>query len=96
MPRATPDDGYPTPTSREQRETEARISNCLPPPGNESTTATYTLDRKAHLNYVARNLFQGFPRHYVYQDASQPWFMFWLFQSFSLLGAGFDPDNKQR
>ena len=84
MLRLTPDgDGNLTPTSREQRETEARISKCFPPPNTESMTAIYTLDCKARLYYVARTLF---PRHYVYQAIVVR----------VLLGTGLDPDNKQR
>ncbi|KAF8508603.1 hypothetical protein JB92DRAFT_579589 [Gautieria morchelliformis] len=88
MLRHTPDDGFPTPTSRVQRETEEIIS--------ESSSATFTLNRKGYLSFIARALLQGFPKHYAYQDASQAWFMFWSLHGFSLLGAGLDPDNKQR
>lgn len=95
MLKHTPDDGHSTPTSKEQRKTEKTISECLP----SLTTAskpTYTLNRNGHLNFVARTLLQGFPKQYMHQDASQPWFMFWSLQAFSLLGAGLDPDTKQR
>ncbi|KIJ52756.1 hypothetical protein M422DRAFT_25815, partial [Sphaerobolus stellatus SS14] len=33
---------------------------------------------------------------YAVMDASQGWFMFWISQAFSVLGAGFDPQNRQR
>ena len=95
MLRHTPDDNLPTQTSREQRKTEKIISECLPSPETASTPS-YVLDRNGHLNFIARALFQGFPKQYMYQDASQPWFMFWLLQSFSLLGADIGADNKQR
>jgi protein farnesyltransferase subunit beta len=39
---------------------------------------------------------QGLPSRFVSQDASQPWILFWVLQSVSILGVGLDPDNKQR
>lgn len=93
--KPTPDDGYPTLTSEEQRETESIISGRLPPPDVASTTAI-GLNRNAHLSFVARGLFQGFPSRQTAQDASQPWFMFWFLQTLSLLGVSFDDSKKQR
>ena len=84
-----PDDGYPSRTSLLQRETEdvleAHLSNDPP-----------TLNKTAHLQFLIRNLLQGFPARYSSQDASQPWLMFWTLQSFSVLQVGIDPDNKQK
>ncbi|KAF8499482.1 terpenoid cyclases/protein prenyltransferase alpha-alpha toroid [Hysterangium stoloniferum] len=91
MLRPTPIDNHPTPTSYDQRETERILSSLL----SESPYPP-TLNRNTHLNFLARALFQGFPKHYTAQDASQPWFMFWLLQAFNVLGAGLDPANKQR
>ncbi|KAF7313263.1 Protein farnesyltransferase subunit beta [Mycena kentingensis (nom. inval.)] len=54
------------------------------------------LDKKAHMNFLIRNLVQGFPARYTSQDASQPWLIFWTLQSFSILQVGLDPGNKQR
>ncbi|EIW78087.1 terpenoid cyclases protein prenyltransferase [Coniophora puteana RWD-64-598 SS2] len=54
------------------------------------------LQRNAHLQFLVRNLTQGFPERYVSQDASQPWLLFWTLQSFSVARVGLDPGNKQR
>ncbi|EJD50732.1 terpenoid cyclases/Protein prenyltransferase [Auricularia subglabra TFB-10046 SS5] len=87
--RPTPIDGYPTPTSETQLETESIISELFKdePPA---------LDRNAHVNYLGRCLLQGLPSKYQVQEASKAWIMFWILQSFSLLGVGLDPASKQR
>ena len=54
------------------------------------------LNRPAHFNFLSKLLFKGFPAKYAVMDASQGWLMFWICQAFSVLGAGFDPQNKQR
>jgi protein farnesyltransferase subunit beta len=49
-----------------------------------------------HFNWLKPLLFQGLPAGYKSQDASQPWLLFWIVQSFQLMGAGLDPQTKQR
>ncbi|KAF7291472.1 Protein farnesyltransferase subunit beta [Mycena kentingensis (nom. inval.)] len=89
--RPVPVDAFPTITSTTQAETERvlfehRPAECQPP----------MLDKKAHMNFLVRDLVQGFPARYTSQDASQPWLIFWTLQSFSILQVGLDPGNKQR
>jgi protein farnesyltransferase subunit beta len=48
------------------------------------------------LQFLARNLAQGFLARYTSQDADQPWLLFWTLQSFSILQVGLDPADKQR
>lgn len=97
MPRPTPTDAYPTETSHLQADTEHILQAHVPlNEGVGTTGAPRALDKKSHLEFLARNLVQGFPARYTSQDASQPWLMFWTLQSFSALGVAIDPDNKQR
>ena len=91
MPRPTPTDAYPTKTSDLQADTEDILQEVIPPDG-----AGLVLDKKAHLQFLVRNLVQGFPARYMSQDASQPWLMFWTIQAFSTLQIAIDPDSKQR
>jgi len=91
MPRPTPIDGYPTETSNLQADTEDILQDHNPPDGHGRV-----LDKKMHLEFLIRNLVQGFPARYVSQDASQPWLMFWTLQSFSALQVAIDPVTKQR
>ncbi|KAI0056038.1 terpenoid cyclases/Protein prenyltransferase [Artomyces pyxidatus] len=91
IPRPSPIDGYPTKTSHLQAETEEILQSHLPKAG-----APPVLNKNAHLQFLVRNLVQGFPARYMSQDASQPWLMFWTLQSFSALQVGIDPNNKQR
>lgn len=87
--RPTPTDGYPTPTSMLQTATENILQSSL-------SSQPPTLQRNLHLQFLLRNLVQGFPSRYVSQDASQPWLIFWTLQGFSVLGVGLDPQTKQR
>jgi len=97
-PRATPIDSFPTHTSKAQAETEAVLLKHIPT--TDSTTGTSTpkavLEKNAHMQFLIRNLIQGFPVRYISQDASQPWLMFWTVQAFSVLQVALDPGNKQR
>ncbi|KAJ8502466.1 hypothetical protein ONZ45_g11727 [Pleurotus djamor] len=93
--RPTPTDGFPTPTASTQHETESILRKHIPDPSLPSAQKP-KLERTAHLQFIARNLIQGFPERYTSQDASQPWLMFWTLQGLSLLQVGLDPGNKQR
>ncbi|KAG6860443.1 hypothetical protein C0995_011083 [Termitomyces sp. Mi166 len=91
-PRPAPVDAFPTQTSTIQAETEAVLrrhipSNAEPAPG---------LSKASHMQFLVRNLVQGFPERYVSQDASQPWLLFWTIQAFNILQVSLDPGNKQR
>ncbi|KAI0260116.1 terpenoid cyclases/protein prenyltransferase alpha-alpha toroid [Gloeopeniophorella convolvens] len=92
MPRSTPVDAYPTRTSELQADTEDILEAQLPLGAEEKRV----LHRDLHLQFLVRNLIQGFPARYVSQDASQPWLMFWTLQAFSTLQVGIDPVNKQK
>jgi protein farnesyltransferase subunit beta len=93
-PRPCPTDGFPTPTSKIQAETEAVLLKHIPDPN--SFELPPTLQKKAHMQYLIRNLIQGFPTRYTSQDASQPWLMFWTLQSFGILQVALDPVTKQK
>jgi protein farnesyltransferase subunit beta len=92
MPRPTPIDAYPTETSSQQGETEKVLQGQVPFDGSGG----YVLNKKEHLEFLVRNLIQGFPARYISQDASQPWLMYWTLQSLSALQVAIDPDCKQR
>ncbi|CAA7266680.1 unnamed protein product [Cyclocybe aegerita] len=96
--RPVPIDGFSTPTSRTQAETEAVLLEHIPTPDPSTgePTPKAALDKKLHMQFLVRNLVQGFPTRYTSQDASQPWLMFWTVQAFSVLQVGLDPGNKQR
>jgi len=91
-PRPQPVDGYLTPTTQTQAETEEVLMMHIP-----STDASETvLNKNPHMQFLIRNFIQGFPPKYTSQDASQPWLMFWTIQAFSTLQVALDPGNKQR
>ena len=87
--RPTPTDGFPTLTSEAQLETEETISALW-------MEAIPQLQRNGHVSFLGRALLQGLPARYQAQEASKAWIMFWILQSFSLLGVGLDPASKQR
>ena len=89
----SPNDSYPTPTSALQASTERILASHVPVNTSESD---YELKKNTHVQFIARVMLQGFPSKYISQDASQPWLMFWILQSFSVLQVGLDPGNKQR
>ncbi|KAF8342461.1 terpenoid cyclases/protein prenyltransferase alpha-alpha toroid [Amanita rubescens] len=91
--RPSPADGYPTITSIFQAETESVLQEYIP---DASFTPKPLLEKRPHMQFLIRNLVQGFPTRYTSQDASQPWLLFWTLQSFSILQVGLDPGNKQR
>lgn len=103
--RPTPTDGYPTPTSNLQSSTENVLKAHLPSAASAQfnvagqTSASErapTLHKQQHIQFLLRNLLQGFPERYVSQDASQPWLIFWTLQAFSALGVGMDDQTKKR
>ncbi|KAJ6602477.1 terpenoid cyclases/Protein prenyltransferase [Mycena vulgaris] len=91
--RPVPTDSFPTSTSATQSETEKILLEHLPTAGNK---AAATLHKNAHMQFLVRNMVQGFPARYTSQDASQPWLMYWTLQAFSVLQVGLDPGNKQK
>lgn len=84
-------DGLTTPTSSLQTETEDVIQTTI-----SQVAKPLVLHRMIHFNYLKILLFQGLSGAYKSQDSSQPWLLYWLVQSFQLLGAGLDPQTKQR
>ena len=92
QPRRSADDQYPTETSDSQAETESVLLKHLPLDPEDPPP----LQRQQHLQFLVRNLVQGFPARYTSQDASQPWLLYWTLQSFSVMGVVLDPVNKQR
>ncbi|KAF8129849.1 terpenoid cyclases/protein prenyltransferase alpha-alpha toroid [Boletus edulis] len=91
-PRRSLDDQHPTDTSKLQLETESILLKHLP----LDPDSLPPIQRQQHLQYLVRNLVQGFPSRYISQDASQAWLLYWTLQSFGVLGVVLDPDNKQR
>ncbi|KZT64521.1 terpenoid cyclases/Protein prenyltransferase [Daedalea quercina L-15889] len=99
--RPTPTDGYPTATSFLQQDIEdtllAHLPQCLASPDPTATqNVPAVLQRNNHMQYLLRNLRQGFPQRYTGQDASQAWLMYWILQAFSCLGVGMDGETKRR
>lgn len=93
MRRPVPSDSFPTPTSITQAETEKVLLEHYP--AGDNTTGG-TLQKNAHMQFLVRNMVQGFPARYTSQDASQGWLMYWTLQAFSVLQVGLDPGNKQK
>ena len=89
----SPNDSYPTPTSTLQASTERILASHIPA---DTSKPDYELKKNTHIQFIARVMLQGFPSKYISQDASQPWLMFWILESFSILQVGLDPGNKQR
>ncbi|KAF7797279.1 hypothetical protein EIP86_008474 [Pleurotus ostreatoroseus] len=96
----TPIDGYSTSTSRLQASTEKdlkpRLDSILSDEQSQDANAGPTLHKELHMQFLLRNLRQGFPARYSSQDASQPWLIFWTLQGFSVMGVGMDAETKQR
>ena len=90
-PSSKAPDGFATPTSITQQDVEQQIQKAY-----ASSTQPLTLHRMRHFNWLKVLLYQGLPAAYKSQDASQPWILFWIVQSFQLMGAGLDPGTKQR
>ncbi|KAI0086016.1 terpenoid cyclases/protein prenyltransferase alpha-alpha toroid [Irpex rosettiformis] len=91
-----PVDGYPTPTSDLQTATEKILQDCLESQISGDSAHIPALQKNAHVQFLLRNLVQGFPARYTSQDASQPWLIFWTLQGFSVLGVGLDEQTKTR
>ncbi|KAG5646784.1 hypothetical protein DXG03_002161 [Asterophora parasitica] len=89
--RPTPTDAFPTGTSQTQSETEQILLQHVP-----NDNAKPGLAKQSHMQFLVRNIVQGFPARYTSQDASQPWLLFWTIQAFSALQVALDPGNKQR
>ncbi|KAG2131102.1 terpenoid cyclases/protein prenyltransferase alpha-alpha toroid [Suillus cothurnatus] len=79
QPRRSPHDSYETETTDHQIETETILLKHLP----LNPDSPSPLQKDAHLQFLVRNLIQGFPSRYISQDASQPWLLYWTLQSFS-------------
>ncbi|KAH9840869.1 terpenoid cyclases/Protein prenyltransferase [Rhodofomes roseus] len=99
--RPTPTDGYSTATSFMQQDTEETLLAHLPQSLASggviaSQNVPAVLQRNVHMQYLLRNLRQGFPQRYTGQDASQAWLMHWTFQAFSCLGVGMDGETKRK
>jgi protein farnesyltransferase subunit beta len=91
--RPVPTDSFPTSTTSDQAETEKVLLEHLP---TDDNNAAPTLQKNAHMQFLIRNIVQGFPARYTSQDASQSWLMYWTLQAFSVLQVGLDPGNKQK
>ena len=89
----SPNDSYPTPTSTLQESTERILASHVQA---NTSGAGCELKKNTHIQFIARVMLQGFPSKYISQDASQPWLMFWILESFSVLQVGLDSGNKQR
>lgn len=93
VPRPSNDapDGLASPTSIIQHDVEQTIQETY-----AAAAKPLALQRMRHFNWLKKHLFEGLPAPYKSQDASQPWMLFWIVQSFQLMGAGLDPGTKQR
>lgn len=95
----TQTDDYPTETSKTQLETEDCIISLLLPFADHRFTpqslSEISLDRQAHSNYLIRSLI-SLPGRLTVLDASRPWLMYWILNSFSLLNLGLNPSDRQR
>jgi hypothetical protein len=94
--RSTPVDGYPTDTSASQAATENILQSHWARQVSGDPNHVVTLKKESHVQFLLRNLVQGFPPRYTSQDASQPWLIFWTLQGFSVLGVGLDEQTKRR
>ncbi|KAH8091781.1 terpenoid cyclases/Protein prenyltransferase [Cristinia sonorae] len=103
--KPTPTDGVSTPTSLLQASTEdilkakylsVNLNAAAASPSSSSPPFEPPLNKNAHLQYLLRNLRQGFPAHYISQSASQPWLIFWTLQGFCVLGVGLDGQTKKQ
>lgn len=94
--RPTPVDGYPTDTSTLQATTENVLQSHWAKQVAGDTNHVVALKKDSHVQFLLRNLVQGFPPRYTSQDASQPWLIFWTLQGFSVLGVGLDEQTKRR
>ncbi|KAH9809845.1 terpenoid cyclases/protein prenyltransferase alpha-alpha toroid [Melampsora americana] len=56
---------------------------------------TAILDRSAHMKYLIPSLSHLGPR-LTTLDASRPWLMYWILNSFSILNLGLNPTDRQR
>ncbi|KAG8905002.1 CAAX farnesyltransferase (FTase) subunit beta [Tulasnella sp. 403] len=89
-----PTDGYETETTFAQADTERTIVDLFR--AIQESKKPITFNRNTHLNWLVRLLIQGFPARYTSQDASQAWLLYFVLQSFQMLGVAFDPDTKQK
>lgn len=73
IPKHSPNDSYPTPTSTLQESTERILASHVP---INTPETGYELKKSIHIPFIARAMLQGLPSKYISQDASQPWLMF--------------------
>ncbi|KAJ7827283.1 terpenoid cyclases/Protein prenyltransferase [Mycena leptocephala] len=90
--RPVPTDSFPTSTTSDQAETEKVLLEHLP---TDDNNAAPTLQKNAHMQFLIRNIVQGFPARYTSQDASQSWLMYWTLQAFSVLQVGWIPATSR-
>lgn len=91
IPQHDGPDGCPTATSFIQEKTEKELKEAY-----DSVPKPLILQRMRHFQWLKVLLFQGLPARYKSQDASQPWLMFWIINSFQLMGVQLDVATKQR
>ena len=84
-------DKCPTATSFVQEKTEKELKEAY-----DTIPKPLILQRMRHFQWLKILLFQGLPARYKSQDASQPWILFWIINSFQLMGVQLDAVTKQR
>ena len=104
--KPTPTDGVNSATSTLQGNTEDILkakflsvnlnAAAEVPSSTPSAPIEPVLQKHAHIQYLLRNLKQGFPVRYTSQAASQPWLIFWTLQGFCVLGIGLDGQTKKQ
>ncbi|KAG8832949.1 CAAX farnesyltransferase (FTase) subunit beta [Serendipita sp. 399] len=91
LPQGPGPDGFATPTSELQAKTEKDLRDAW-----KAAPKPLILQRMRHFQWLKLLLFQGLPAKYKAQDASQPWILFWIIQSFQIMGVQLDQATKQR
>ena len=89
LPKLTPFDNYPTPTSDVQHETVEILLRHLPS-SDATAQSPYALNKSVHMQFLVKHLIKGLNARYISQDASQPWLLFWILQAFSCMGVVLD------
>eukprot|EP01134_Creolimax_fragrantissima_P001181 CFRG1181T1 len=89
------DDGYPTDTSQKQWMTEDLVETMFEHPKSMHKQEV-TLNRKAHISYLRKNLFGVLPTSFVCLDASKPWICYWICHALAILGEKLTQEEKNR
>ncbi|CAH0392016.1 unnamed protein product [Bemisia tabaci] len=89
------DEGFPTKTSEEQEEVEERVRHLyqLFHLAMEVDPEEPKLDAQKHILFLRKYL-RGLPSKYECLDASQPWLLYWICHSLTILREELTPKEK--